>query len=263
MGKTFKGSMLSGGGTMFPPQITIENGGVSVKVPGLFGGKSNFFPYSRIDNVSIDSPLVGFSTIRITAGNCDIEAKGFSKDDAEEIKNAILSGGNNEDYNLGCEDDDYQVSEKKKGVFAEMMEDSDRQKDDSDRKQEEEDERFRQATEEIINMKTDFFDEKSLVSALQKLASIIEANMDPSSAEDENNVIKLRETARGKFKTLLALLKTSFPESRFIGMMENKHSEWQEIENALKAKKKKEIIIALSCTGGFFVIIGVLLAIFG
>lgn len=91
--KKYVANRLSGGNRLFPAEITVDNFGVTVKVPGLFGGKEKTLGFDKISSVSIDSPLVGFSKITFdTLGLDQIVTEGFSKSDAEEIKQSVQSG---------------------------------------------------------------------------------------------------------------------------------------------------------------------------
>ena len=91
--KTFEANRLSGGNQVFPAKITVTNHGVTLKVPGLFGGQEKTLGYRSISSINISSPLVGFSTITFdTLGFDRIVASGFSKDDANEIKELVQMG---------------------------------------------------------------------------------------------------------------------------------------------------------------------------
>lgn len=91
--KTFEANRLSGGNQVFPAKVTVTNHGVTLKVPGLFGGQEKTLGYRSISSINISSPLVGFSTITFdTLGFDRIVASGFSKDDANEIKELVQMG---------------------------------------------------------------------------------------------------------------------------------------------------------------------------
>jgi len=91
--KKFVANRLSGGNRIFPSEISIDNFGVTVKIPGFFSGREKSLSFDTISSVRIDCPLVGFSSITLnTIGFDRVSADGFSKDDAEEIKELIQIG---------------------------------------------------------------------------------------------------------------------------------------------------------------------------
>lgn len=91
--KEFQASRLSDGNKVMPNTIKIDNFGVSLKIPGVFSGKEKTLTYHQISSVQIDSPMVGFSTITFdTIGWDRIIAKGFSKEDAHEVKELVQLG---------------------------------------------------------------------------------------------------------------------------------------------------------------------------
>lgn len=51
-----------------------------------------FFPYSAISSVSVDTPLVGYSTIHFEAQGTYISVHGFTKNEVKQIKESINSG---------------------------------------------------------------------------------------------------------------------------------------------------------------------------
>lgn len=90
--KKYTSSRLTEGNRLFPKQITINNLGVTVKIPNFFSGKEKTIPFSRISSVNIDCPFVGYSTIVIeTTGEGQISANGFLKSEVIEMKELILS----------------------------------------------------------------------------------------------------------------------------------------------------------------------------
>ena len=91
--KTFEASRLSEGNKLFPAKIDIDNFGVTLKIPGLLGGKEKTLSYQQISSVSIESPMMGYSKITFdTLGFDRIVATGFSKADAQEIKQMVQQG---------------------------------------------------------------------------------------------------------------------------------------------------------------------------
>lgn len=91
--KEFQASRLSDGNKVMPNTIKIDDFGVTLKIPGVFSGKEKTLTYHQISSVQIDSPMVGFSTITFdTIGWDRIIAKGFSKEDAQEVKRLCQLG---------------------------------------------------------------------------------------------------------------------------------------------------------------------------
>lgn len=90
---TFEASRLSEGNKIFPAQINIDDFGVTLKIPGLLGGKEKTLLYRNISSVRIDTPMIGYSKITFdTIGFDQIVATGFSKADAQEIKQMVQQG---------------------------------------------------------------------------------------------------------------------------------------------------------------------------
>lgn len=91
--KTFEASRLSEGNKVFPAKINIDNFGVTLKIPGLMGGKEKTLSYQQVSSISIDTPMVGYSKITFdTLGFDRLVATGFSKADAQEVKNLVQLG---------------------------------------------------------------------------------------------------------------------------------------------------------------------------
>ena len=91
--KTFEASRLSDGNKVFPAKINIDDFGVTLKIPGLMGGKEKTLSYHQVSSVSIDTPMVGYSKITFdTLGFDRIVATGFSKTDAQEVKQLVQLG---------------------------------------------------------------------------------------------------------------------------------------------------------------------------
>jgi len=89
--ETFVASRLSEGNKTFPIKIVIDEIGITLKHPGIFSGKEQTVPFSRISSVDVDSPLVGYSTIIIHAtGQGKIEAHGFTKAEVNQMRKVIL-----------------------------------------------------------------------------------------------------------------------------------------------------------------------------
>ena len=88
----FVASRLSTGNKIFPEEIYIVETGIKLRQPGIFSGKTQFISYEHISSVEIDSPLVGFSTLRFFHAGKEVITHGFTKDDAAQIEVAIAEG---------------------------------------------------------------------------------------------------------------------------------------------------------------------------
>jgi hypothetical protein len=88
----FTASRLSEGNKVFPAEIIIEPNGLTVKIPGLFSGQSRHLDYQNIGEVSVDAPLVGYSTITFFTAGTRVSAHGFTSSEVKQIKQAIEKG---------------------------------------------------------------------------------------------------------------------------------------------------------------------------
>ena len=88
----FKASRLSAGNKIFPDEIYLEPTGISIKIPGLFSGEIKQFDFNHIASVEIDTPLIGYSSIKIFAGGTMMSANGFTKAEVKQIKEGIEKG---------------------------------------------------------------------------------------------------------------------------------------------------------------------------
>jgi hypothetical protein len=88
----FTASRLSNNNKVMPNEIIVEDNGVTVKIPGLFSGKSKYFDFNEIASIEMQSPLMGFTTIIFYAGGTNISANGFTSKDAKRIKRLIEDG---------------------------------------------------------------------------------------------------------------------------------------------------------------------------
>lgn len=84
--KVFKAARLSAGNKLFPAEIHIGDHEIMLRIPGIFSGKSKHIVYQQIEGVNIDTPMIGYSTITFIVGGEKIVAHGFTKSEAEEIK---------------------------------------------------------------------------------------------------------------------------------------------------------------------------------
>lgn len=93
MYRTFTASRISEGNVLFPPSITLTDQGVTIKSPNLFNQQRRMIPYSAIGYVDIYNPLIGFSSITISAFGQDITINGFLASEVETMKRIIEQGG--------------------------------------------------------------------------------------------------------------------------------------------------------------------------
>lgn len=94
MVKIFKAHRLSEGNRMFPCRIILEDRGMKVRFPSFLSGKETYISYSDISSISIDSPIIGYSTIKFNSRGQRIEAHGFTKSDARKIQEIIQDAKN-------------------------------------------------------------------------------------------------------------------------------------------------------------------------
>jgi len=85
----FTASRLSEGNKVFPAEIYLEENSVEIKAPGLFSGDSKYLNYEDITAIEVDSPMIGFSTLRLFHNGNKIEVHGFSKKDIKEIRRIV------------------------------------------------------------------------------------------------------------------------------------------------------------------------------
>jgi len=84
--KIYTASRLSEGNKLFPAEIHVEEREIMLKFPGFFSGKSKHIVYQQIEGVNIDTPMIGYSTITFVVGGEKIVGHGFTKSEAQEIK---------------------------------------------------------------------------------------------------------------------------------------------------------------------------------
>lgn len=88
----FIASRLSEGNKIFPTEIHCEEQGITVRIPGLFKGESQYFDYQQLSSVGVEDPMIGFSTITFYAGGNFISAHGFTRAEVNQIKDLIGLG---------------------------------------------------------------------------------------------------------------------------------------------------------------------------
>mgnify|MGYP000909021153 FL=1 len=87
----FTSSRLSSGNKLFPTEIHIEDTGIKIKNPGVFNSKSTFIAYIDIVSISIDNPLVRYSTLTFYTNSTNMVVTGFTKKQSEEINEIVLN----------------------------------------------------------------------------------------------------------------------------------------------------------------------------
>ena len=88
----FTASRLSEGNKAFPTEIHLEENNIEIKKPGVFSGDSKYLNYEDITAIEVDSPMIGFSTLKLFLNGNKIEVNGFSKSDIKEIRKLIEEG---------------------------------------------------------------------------------------------------------------------------------------------------------------------------
>lgn len=86
----YTSSRLSSGNKIFPTEIHIEATGIKIKEPGIYNSKSTFIAFIDIVSISIDNPLVGYSTLTFFTNSTTHVVTGFTKKQSEEINSIIL-----------------------------------------------------------------------------------------------------------------------------------------------------------------------------
>lgn len=92
MNITYTASRIAGY-VLFPPSITLTDQGITIKAPSLFNQQRRMIPYHAIGFVDIYNPIVGFSSITISAYGEDITLNGFLSAEVEHMKRIIEQGG--------------------------------------------------------------------------------------------------------------------------------------------------------------------------
>jgi hypothetical protein len=82
-------SRLSEGNKIFPAEIDIEDNGLTVKIPGFLGGKTTSFSCVDISSVSVDSPMMGYSSISFSASGTKLKVDGFNNNTVMQIKQTM------------------------------------------------------------------------------------------------------------------------------------------------------------------------------
>lgn len=91
--KIYTASRLSSGNKLFPTELSLDDYALTIKHPGVYNSKSQTVYFKNVSSITIDSPLIGFSTITIsTNGDGTLVADGFTKKEVNEIKTLIEEG---------------------------------------------------------------------------------------------------------------------------------------------------------------------------
>lgn len=146
----FVAHRLSDGNKLFPAEIHIDDEGVTVRIPGLFSGKSKYIDFSNITSVDVDSPLIGYSTITLYTGGRRISAHGFTSNEVEQIKEAINSGKRGR--STGYSDE----------TILRYLEDTEEEEDDSDSSESDDDRPIRLTSRKRRHEEDDDLDNDSL-----------------------------------------------------------------------------------------------------
>jgi len=88
----YTASRISDGNKLFPASIETQENGLKVKLPGFWKDNETFLSYSDISGVSVNTPLVGYSSIEFNAMGMQVKAHGFTKSDVNSIKKVINEG---------------------------------------------------------------------------------------------------------------------------------------------------------------------------
>lgn len=139
LGDKYVASRLSDGNKLFPPHIVVEINGLKVKIPGFWKGKEIFIPYDEIASVSVNSRLIGFSTLRFYTRGTEVVVHGFTKSQVEDIKRDIESGQNG--YFKRNKTHSYSKEDYDEDEYDEEDEDEDEDEDEYDEEDEEYDDR--------------------------------------------------------------------------------------------------------------------------
>ena len=149
LGDKYVASRLSDGNKLFPPHIVVEINGLKVKIPGFWKGKEIFIPYDEIASVSVNSRLIGFSTLRFYTRGTEVVVHGFTKSQVEDIKRDIESGQSgyfkrNKTHSYSKEDYDEDEYDDEEDEDEDEDEDEydDEEDEDEDEYDEEEDEEY-------------------------------------------------------------------------------------------------------------------------
>lgn len=91
MAYRFSASRVTGGNSVFPDEIIIDkNEGVLIyRKPKLIGCKETRVRFAAIASIEVDAHVMFADIIIETRGGREIVATGFTRDDAESIKDLL------------------------------------------------------------------------------------------------------------------------------------------------------------------------------
>lgn len=96
MSKIFVASMLAKGNHVFQASITILDDGIKVRIPGFWRDNETYLSFDEIKGIELTMPswytVLIYSTVQFYARGIRVEAHGFTKSDAQQIKRLIEEG---------------------------------------------------------------------------------------------------------------------------------------------------------------------------
>ena len=96
--------MISKGNHLFQASITILDNGIKVRIPNFWRNEETFFSFNDITGISLSTPswysVLSYSSISFNARGTWVEAHGFTKSDAINIKKLIEGGSSNNDTSI-------------------------------------------------------------------------------------------------------------------------------------------------------------------
>ena len=88
--QTFTSSRLSSGNAFYPSEVIIEDTYVMFRKPGLIAATEKTFKYDKISSIEVNSPLIGFTKVKICSFGFDsMLIEGLERAEAEEIRRII------------------------------------------------------------------------------------------------------------------------------------------------------------------------------
>lgn len=275
--KKIKASRLADGNKLFVPSITLDDTGLYVKLPGLFKGKETFLNYKDISAVTVDAPLVGFSTINFNAKGTWVSVHGFKSNEVKEIKAAIQQGYYKPDkveviehyHRLTADDNDVigmnDQSYEQNSVSAVADDNHNVELDKLDKKA-----RIQEA--KLLKKQIELEKERGDEEKEEKVfASIMEINFGNDKDQIVNQLITIKDiaeryalddsekynVAESKFKSGIMLLASIDPNNPMIPFFNSTINEWKQKKEKHKKDDIKQIIIYLVSVGLFFALLAI------
>lgn len=277
--KKIKASRLADGNKLFVPSITLDDAGLYVKLPGLFKGKETFLNYKDISAVTVDAPLVGFSTINFNAKGTWVSVHGFKSNEVKEIKAAIQQGYYKPDkveviehYHsdrltaddnvvIGMNDQSYEQN----SVSAVADDNDNVELDKLDKKA-----RIQEA--KLLKKQIELEKERGDEEKEEKIfASIMEINFGKDKDQIVNQLIAIKDiaeryalddsekynVAESKFKSGIMLLASIDPNNPMIPFFNSAIHEWKQKKEKHKKDDIKHIITYLVLVVLFFALLAI------